>query len=175
MINNILQENSCATMNSSVPEILCGANIIRDSQEIVSKFNDIFVKIGTDLAKKITPGIPNTSITDTMSTSNSASFFIAACISNQIHTVVANLSNSNGIGIDRFSINSIKSVIEYLAEPFATIFNKPFQTGVVPDWPKHAKITPVHKGDDKRLINDYRPISILPVFPRFYRNLCILD
>ena len=74
MINNILQENSCATVNSSVTEILSGGNIIRDSQEIVSQFNDFFVNIGPDLAKKITPGNPNTSITDTMPTPNSTSF-----------------------------------------------------------------------------------------------------
>ena len=55
-------------------------------------------------------------------------------------------------------------MIEYLAKPLASIFNKYFQTGVFPDRLKHAKITPVHKGDDKGLINNYRPISILPVF-----------
>ena len=81
--------------------------------------------------------------------------------------MVANLSNSNFIGIDGFLIRPIKFVIEYLAKPLASIFNKSFQTYVFPDRLKHAKITPVHKGDDKRLINNYRHISILPVFPRF--------
>ena len=106
-----------------------------------------------------------------MPTPNSASFFIAPCTSNEIQTVVANLSNSNGIGIDRFSIRSIKSAIEYLAEPLASIFNKSFQTGVFPDRLKHAKITSVHKGDDKRLINNNHPISILPVFSKVLEKL----
>ena len=125
MITYILHENSCATVKkkNSVTEILSGGNIIHDSQEIVSKFNDFFVNIGLDLAKKITPGNPNTSIMDTMPTPNFTSFFIAPCTSNEIQIVVAHLSNSNGIGIDRFSIKSIKSVIEYLAKPLASIFN----------------------------------------------------
>ena len=80
---------------------------------------------------------------------------------------LSRLVNSNGIGIDGFLIRPIKFVIEYLAKPLASIFNKSFQTGVFPDRLKHAKLTPMHKGDDKRLINNYRPISILPVFPRF--------
>ena len=67
--------------------------------------------------------------------------------------MVANLSNSNGIGIG-FVIRSVKFVVEYLAKPFASIFNKSFQSGVFPDRLKHAKITSVHKGDDKRLINN---------------------
>ena len=70
MINNILHENSCPAVNSFVTEILSGENIRHDSKEIVSKFNDFFVNIGPDLAKKITPGNPNTSITDTMPTQN---------------------------------------------------------------------------------------------------------
>ena len=146
MINNIRHENSCPAVNSFVTEILSGGNIIHDSKEIVSKFNDFFVNIGPNLAKKITPGNPNTSITDTMPTPNSTSFFIVPCTSNEIQTVVANFSNSNGIGIDGFLIRPIKFVIEYLAKSLASIFNKSFQTGVFPDRLKHAKITSVHKG-----------------------------
>ena len=89
-------------MNSFVTEILSGGNIIHDYKEIVSKFNDFFVNIGPDLTKKITSGNPNTSITDTVPTPNSASFFIAPCTSNEIQTVVTNLSHSNGIEIDGF-------------------------------------------------------------------------
>ena len=122
MINNVLYDNSCAIVNSSVTEILSSGNIIHDYKEIVSKFYNFFVNIGPDLAKKITPGNHNTSITDTMPTPNFASFFIAPCTSNEKEIVVANLSNSNDIGIDRFSIRSIKSVIEYLAEPLASIY-----------------------------------------------------
>ena len=61
-------------MKSFVTEILSGGNIIRDFQEIVSKFNDFFVNSGPYLAKKVTPGNINTSIMDTMPTPNSASF-----------------------------------------------------------------------------------------------------
>ena len=85
--------------------------------------------------------------------------------------MVANLSNSNGIGIERFSIRSIKSVIEFFAKPLASIFNKSFQTGVFPDRLQYAKITPVHKGDDKRLINNCHPISIPPVFSKVLEKL----
>ena len=62
-------------------------------------------------------------------------------------------------------------MIEYLAKPLASIFNRSFQTGVFPDRLKHAKITPVHKGDDKRLINNDRPVSILRVFSKVLEKL----
>ena len=75
MINNILHEKSYPAVNSFVTEIVSGENIIHDSKEIVSKFNDFFVNIGLDLAKKITSENPNISITDTMPTPNSVSFF----------------------------------------------------------------------------------------------------
>ena len=53
MINNILHENSCPAVNSFVTENLSGGNIIHDSKKIVSKFNDFFINIGPDLAKKV--------------------------------------------------------------------------------------------------------------------------
>ena len=36
---------------------------------------------------------------------------------------------------------------------------------------KHAKVTPIYKTDDKLLVNNYRPISILPVFSKILEKL----
>ena len=53
IINNILHENSCPAVNSFVTENLSGGNIIHDSKEIVSKFNDFFVKSARILQKRL--------------------------------------------------------------------------------------------------------------------------
>ena len=46
------------------------------------------------------------------------------------------------MGIDGFSIKTIKTIIPYIAEQLADIFNKSIVSGVFPDSLKHAKITP---------------------------------
>ena len=67
-------------------------------------------------------------------------------------------------GIDGFSIKTIKTIIPYIAKQLADIFNKSIVSGVFPDSLKHAKLTPVCKTEDKCMVNNYRQISVLPVF-----------
>ena len=85
--------------------------------------------------------------------------------------MIASLSNSDGVGIDGFSLKLIKHVTNCLSNPLAEIFNRSIHTGVFPGRLKHAKITPVHKADDKLSINNYRSISILPVFSKVFEKL----
>ena len=53
----------------------------------------------------------------------------------------------------------------------ADIFNKSIVSGVFPDSLKYAKITPVFKTEDKCMVNNYRPISVLPVFSKVFEKL----
>ena len=73
------------------------------------------------------------------------------------------------MGIDGFSIKTIKTIIP-IAEQLADIFNKSIVSEVFPDSLKHAKITPVFKTDDKCMVNNYRSISVLPVFSKILKN-----
>jgi len=46
------------------------------------------------------------------------------------------------------------------------IFNKSISDGMVPDDLKIAKFIPVYKSDDKKIVSNYRPISVLPAFSK---------
>ena len=39
-----------------------------------------------------------------------------------------------------------------------------FNTGIVPDQLKIATVVPIYKASDNSLLNNYRPISLLPIF-----------
>ena len=51
------------------------------------------------------------------------------------------------------------------------IFNKSIASEIFPDSLKHAKITPVFKTEDKYMVNNYRPIPVLPVFSNVFEKL----
>ena len=85
------------------------------------------------------------SVTDTKSSPNTSTIFLQPCTKQEIITIVGNFSTSNGVGIDGFSIKTIKTIISYIAEQLADIFNKSIVIGVFPDSLKHAKINPVFK------------------------------
>ena len=44
------------------------------------------------------------------------------------------------------------------------IFRNCIDTGTFSDNQKRSNITPAHKKDDKQIVNDYKPVSFLPVF-----------
>ena len=44
-------------------------------------------------------------------------------------------------------------------------------TVIFPDKLKIAKVTPVYKKCDKKLINNYRPISVLPVISKVFETV----
>ena len=39
---------------------------------------------------------------------------------------------------------------------------------------KSGNVTPIHKKDSKRVINNYRPISLLPIFAKIFENILFL-
>ena len=49
--------------------------------------------------------------------------------------------------------------------------NRSFQTGIVPDDMKIAKVVPIYKAADSSLIKKYRPISLLTSFSKLLEKL----
>ena len=48
-----------------------------------------------------------------------------------------------------------------IAEPLSILFNSSFDKGKVPKNWKEANLSPIYKKDDKSLVCNYRPISLL--------------
>ena len=54
------------------------------------------------------------------------------------------------------------------------IFEESLKNGIFPDIWKKGDIIPAHKKEDKTLINNYRPISLLPVFGKIFEKKIII-
>ena len=67
------------------------------------------------------------------------------------------------MGCDGISPKMLKSTAENSASPLAMLFNLSISTGNYPSAWKKARVVPVPKSGDPSLVNNYRPISILPV------------
>ena len=57
---------------------------------------------------------------------------------------------------------ALASVIEAIATPLSDILNCCFDQGVFPNCLKAARVIPVFKKEQKELLTNYRPISLLP-------------
>ena len=73
-------------------------------------------------------------------------------------------------GFDNISVEIMKLSMPYIAEPRSCLINKSLTQGIVPDSLKVARICPVFKSGDKAEFTNYRPISILPSFSKFFEK-----
>ena len=85
----------------------------------------------------------------------------------EIINVTKNLKSSTSEGFDNISMTIIKTTVHEVAVTLAHIFNQSFLTGTVPDNMKIAKIVPIFKSGNKKILNNYRPISIIPAFQNY--------
>ena len=60
---------------------------------------------------------------------------------------------------------------ESAALPLKIIFNNILTTGIYPGIWKLANVTPIHKKNDKQLIKNYRPISLLPICSKIFEKI----
>ena len=90
---------------------------------------------------------------------------------------IDSLKPKSSYSLDRISNKLLKFLKDELATPIKLLFNQSVSSGIFLDSLKIAKVTPLYKKDDKYLMNNYRPISILPsvskVFERIMYNIYI--
>ena len=81
----------------------------------------------------------------------------------EIISVISSLSNS-AAGYDEMPASIMKQLVDYFLLPLTFLINKSIAQGTVPDELKIAKVLPIYKNEDEQLIQNYRPISVLPFF-----------
>ena len=93
--------------------------------------------------------------------------FSVVDLKNTIHALNANKSH----GPDNITIGMLLICGDPVLVPLDLIFRNIIQTGIYPDQWKHANVTPVHKKDDKQLIKNDRPISLLPICAKLFERI----
>ena len=69
------------------------------------------------------------------------------------------------------SMKVIQSIISNISVPLSKSFNISLIAGIFPDSLKHAKVISAFKCDDKSVINNFCPISVLPIFSKVFEKL----
>ena len=83
------------------------------------------------------------------------------------------LNSSEAHGYDNISIKMIKTCNESVTLPLRIILEESLKNGIFQDIRKKGNTILTHKKEDKTLINNYRPTSLLPIFGKiFERVIC---
>ena len=141
---------------------------ISDDLEIANHFNNYFAKIGPNLAK----GIPDTTIThkEFLQDSHDNSIFLRPITDEEIDNIIKSLKNGSP-GIDDICAKPTKYVKDLIIHPLRYVCELSLSQGCFPHELKVSKIIPLYKSGDKTLFNNYRPISLLPLFSKVLERL----
>ena len=131
-------------------------------------FNKYFTEIGTNLADQL----PNPSKSfNTFLDPVTCSFQLEPVSLSKVLKLLKNLPINKATGLDKIPCRLVNLAAPLIAESLCCIFNTSISSNIFPsDW-KIAKIIPIHKGNAKDDLNNYRPISILSPISKIFERL----
>ena len=89
----------------------------------------------------------------------------------EILKIIRALNINKAHGHDDISIRMIKICDKSLLKPSTILFKNSTSLCCYPDIWKKCHIIPAQKKNDKRLVNNYRPISLLPIFGKIFKKI----
>ena len=96
------------------------------------------------------------------------SSFFSDCTEYEVEQIISKLENGKS---SDFPIRVIKKLSNILTPVLTAHFNSAMAEGTFPSILKIGKITPIFKKDDEQLLENYRPISTLPIFGKIFEKL----
>ena len=74
-------------------------------------------------------------------------------------------------GLDKIPCKLLKIAADIVASSLTSIFNQSISVGIFPiDW-KLARVSPVFKKGKKSDLNNYRPISVIPIVAKIFEQI----
>ena len=144
--------------------------IMQNNPQVISdKFCDFYTNISRDLSNKIPNSKKNFSYYLGQQAVNS--LYFTPTTEQEVESLIKKLPNKPSSGYDGISNILIKNLCAILKAPLCKVFNQSLLQGTFPDKMKISEIIPLYKAKDKHLLNNYRPISLLPVMSKVLEKI----
>ena len=147
-----------------IPPLLVNNIYISNINEKANEFNNFFssqcstIDTGSDIPDEFQP-ITNYELFDIDFTDQ------------DIMDIISNLNLNKAHGYDNISIRILKIFGKSICKPLELIFRNCLAAGKFPLIWKKANVIPIHKKNEKNLLKNYRPISLLPVCSKIFERL----
>ena len=155
--------------SSSLPKAIKTKQGITEKEiEIAKEFNKYFTSVGTALASKIP--VVTKDLSEYLPQCN-ASMEHKELSFQEFEKAFKTLKRNKAIGYDGLSGNIIMDVYDSIKVILFKIFKASLEEAVFPKKLKIAKVIPVFIKQNKENIENYRSISILPVFSKVIERI----
>src|SRR5699024_3978482 len=89
----------------------------------------------------------------------------------KVREIIVNLRNSDAKDVYDLSVPMIKYVKDVIISPLTKLINMCIRSSTFPDCLKLAKVIPLFKKGNSNDANNYRPISLLPIFAKILEKI----
>ena len=146
-----------------MPPLIIDNRFVVDCKETVKLFTTFF-------CKQCTPILTNSVLPPLTYKTDKRIHQIPISI-NDIIPLICKLNPNKVTGYDGISSQMLLLCGESAALPLKIIFKNIVITGIYPGIWKLANVTPIHKKNDKQILKNYRPISLLPIFSKIFEKI----
>ena len=155
------------TNNCCIKEIK--SNSIYGPPELADVFNDHFCSIGPKLASLI---YSNNGPSHLHYLEGTDKCFELKCTNpSKVFSLLSKLCKSKASGLGMISARLFRECADLIADPFCFIFNQSIRSGIFPQEWKCAKVIPLFKEGNHSDLNNYRPISIVPIVAKVFERI----
>ena len=152
------------------PHFLINGDIIKDRRAIASGFNNYFSSIATTLNDSA-DGIairPIPAFTDYLNSAVSSSIYLSDCSPQEISDIISELANGKASDIPVLVLKRCHKVLSPILSKF---FNSFMNSGTFPELLKVGQISPIFKKGNPQLLDNYRPVSTLPMLSKLFEKI----
>lgn len=137
------------------------------TEETVNKFNDFFIQSGN-----VCDTVCNKGTMKQNGFINTNTFFYTNVTSNEVEKVIISLNETKATS-DDYGIIYIKKIAKQVAPLLTILINETMEQGNIPKLLKISVVKPVYKSGDSTKVENYRPISLTPVFHKIMEKLIL--
>ena len=143
---------------SAVSHLDCGSETLTDKSAIANKLVDHFTLLP-----------PSTPVVHPISLSFApTNFHFSELREEDVLRKLTSLDAGKATGPDRISARLLRMVAPTIYCSLTKLFNESLLSGQFPSEWKEANITPIPKSGDQKDINNFRPISVLPIIAKLF-------
>ena len=167
VINSVLGREK----NRHLFKLCVNGKQIKNKTKIATEFNSYFSKVAENLVKQIPACKWRKGFNKYLKNKIQNSFMFKPTSPKEISKLLKSMAGKFSSGWDNIPQKIIKSSPYNIIFALSHIFNLSLKEGIFPDKMKIAKVIPIFKKGLKTSVENYRPISLLPVFSKLLERI----
>lgn len=147
---------------NNITKLNINNKMISNPLDVATAFNDYFIELTNTSNGSSNSAQQTTNICNTI--------FLKPVTEEEVKKEIIDLNNTSAEGYDGISTKIIKMCIPELVPILTHLINLLFSTGTFPKLLKLSIVKPLHKGGKREDLNNYRPITLIPIISKIFEK-----